>query len=60
MRADDEEVALGTIFRSKAPPDGMPAVIPCISRSKAAARAKLEILPGTPEWIEKRLAALPF
>ena len=44
------------------PEDGeMPAVIPCITQTKAEARAELESLPGaTPEWIEKRLTALPF
>jgi catechol 2,3-dioxygenase-like lactoylglutathione lyase family enzyme len=43
------------------PEDGeTPAVIPCITQTKAEARAELETLPGvTPEWIEKRLAALP-
>jgi hypothetical protein len=38
----------------------MPAVIPCITQTKAEARAELETLPGvTAEWIEERLAALP-
>jgi hypothetical protein len=43
------------------PEDGeTPAVIPCITQTKAEARAELETLPSvTPEWIEKRLAALP-
>src|SRR5215831_17817697 len=43
------------------PADGdMPAVIPCITQTKAEARAELESLRGvTPEWIEQRLAALP-
>src|SRR5215469_7675517 len=43
------------------PEDGeMPAVIPCITQTKAEARAELESLPGvTPEWIERRLDALP-
>ena len=43
------------------PEDGeMPAVIPCITQTIAEARAELETLRGvTPEWIEKRLAALP-
>jgi len=35
-------------------------VIPCITQTKAEARAELETLPGvTPEWIERHLAALP-
>jgi hypothetical protein len=38
----------------------MPAVIPCITQTKAEAGAELETLPGvTAKWIEKRLAALP-
>ena len=43
------------------PEDGaMPAVIPCITQTKAEARAELKSLPGaTPEWIERRLDALP-
>ena len=43
------------------PEDGeAPAVIPCITQTKAEARAELETLPGvTPEWIERRLAGLP-
>jgi catechol 2,3-dioxygenase-like lactoylglutathione lyase family enzyme len=43
------------------PEDGeMPAVITGIAQTKAEARAELETLPGvTPEWIEKRLVALP-
>ena len=43
------------------PEDGeTPAVIPCITQTKAEARAELETLPGvTPEWIERRLAGLP-
>ena len=43
------------------PEDGeTPAVIPCITQTKAEARAELESLPGaTPEWIERRLDALP-
>jgi hypothetical protein len=43
------------------PEDGeTPAVIPCITHTKAEARAELETLPGvTPEWIERRLAGLP-
>jgi hypothetical protein len=38
------------------PEDGeMPAVIPCITQTKAEARAELESLPGaTPEWIERQ------
>ena len=42
------------------PEDGeASAVIPCITQTKAEARAELETLPGaSPEWIEKRLAAL--
>jgi hypothetical protein len=35
-------------------------VIPCVTQTKAEARAELVTLPDvTPEWIEKRLAALP-
>ena len=43
------------------PEDGeTPAVIPCISQTKAEARGELETLPSvTYEWIEERLAALP-
>ena len=43
------------------PEDGeTPAVMACITQTKAAARAELASLPGvTPEWIEQRLAALP-
>jgi glyoxylase I family protein len=43
------------------PEDGeAPAVIPCITQTKAEARAELETLPDVmPEWIERRLAALP-
>jgi hypothetical protein len=43
------------------PEDGeAPAVIPCITQTKAEARGELATLPGvTPEWIEMRLAALP-
>src|SRR5437764_288652 len=43
------------------PEDGeTPAVIPCITQTKAEARAELETLPSvTYEWIEERLAALP-
>ena len=43
------------------PEDGeTPAVIPCITQTKAEARAELETLPSvTHEWIEERLAALP-
>ena len=43
------------------PEDGeAPAVIPCVTQTKAEARGELASLPGvTPEWIEKRLAALP-
>ena len=46
---------------ARQPEDGeMPAVIPCITQTKAEARAELESLPGaTPEWIERRLDALP-
>src|SRR5262249_13050085 len=42
------------------PEDGdNPAVIDCISQTRAEARRELASLPGvTPEWIEKRLAAL--
>ena len=37
-----------------------PAVIACITQTRAEASAELESLPGvTPEWIEQRLAALP-
>ena len=36
------------------------AVIPCLTQTKTEARTELGTLPGvTPEWIEKRLAALP-
>jgi hypothetical protein len=43
------------------PEDGeAPAVIPCITQTRAEARSELTTLPGaTPEWIEKRLAGLP-
>jgi catechol 2,3-dioxygenase-like lactoylglutathione lyase family enzyme len=43
------------------PDDGeAPAVIPCVMQTRAEARSELATLPGvTPEWIEKRLAALP-
>jgi catechol 2,3-dioxygenase-like lactoylglutathione lyase family enzyme len=43
------------------PEDGeAPAVIPCVTQTKAEARDELATLPGvTPEWIEMRLAALP-
>jgi catechol 2,3-dioxygenase-like lactoylglutathione lyase family enzyme len=43
------------------PEDGeAPAVIPCVTQTKAEARDELASLPGaTPEWIEMRLAALP-
>jgi hypothetical protein len=43
------------------PEDGdAPAVIPCITQTKAEARAELETLPDVmPEWIERRLAAPP-
>ena len=43
------------------PEDGeSPAVIPCVTQTKAEARDELASLPGaTPEWIEMRLAALP-
>jgi hypothetical protein len=42
------------------PEDGeRPAVIDCIAQTKSEARAELDSLPGaTPEWVEKRLAAL--
>ncbi len=42
------------------PEDGeTPDVIACIAQTKAEARAELASLPGaTPEWIERRLAAL--
>jgi hypothetical protein len=42
------------------PEDGeRPAVIDCIAQTKNEARAELASLPGaTPEWVEKRLAAL--
>jgi hypothetical protein len=47
--------------RGPQPEDGeIPAVISCITQTKEQARAELETLPGvTPEWIEKRLVALP-
>jgi len=53
------QASVGRICRQ--PEDGeTPAVIPCVTQTKAEARAELETLPGvTPEWIEKRLAALP-
>jgi hypothetical protein len=43
------------------PEDGeIPAVIRCITQTKAEAGAELETLPGvTAKWIEQRLAALP-
>jgi catechol 2,3-dioxygenase-like lactoylglutathione lyase family enzyme len=43
------------------PDDGeAPAVIPCVMQTRAEARPELASLPGVPpEWIEKRLAALP-
>ena len=43
------------------PEDGeAPAVIPCITQTKAEARAERETLPGvTPKCIEEHLAALP-
>jgi catechol 2,3-dioxygenase-like lactoylglutathione lyase family enzyme len=43
------------------PDDGeAPAVIPCLMQTREAARSELATLPGiTPEWIGKRLAALP-
>jgi catechol 2,3-dioxygenase-like lactoylglutathione lyase family enzyme len=43
------------------PEDGeTPAVISCITQTKAEARAELATLPGvSPEWIEKRLTCLP-
>jgi catechol 2,3-dioxygenase-like lactoylglutathione lyase family enzyme len=43
------------------PEDGeAPSVIPCITQTKAEARAELETLPDAmPEWIERRLGALP-
>jgi glyoxylase I family protein len=43
------------------PEDGeAPSVIPCVMQARAEARSELASLPGvTPEWIEKRLAALP-
>jgi hypothetical protein len=38
----------------------MPTVIPCITQTKAEARAELATMPGvTPEWIERHVAALP-
>jgi catechol 2,3-dioxygenase-like lactoylglutathione lyase family enzyme len=42
------------------PEDGeAPAVIPCITQTKAEARHELATLPDvSPEWIEMRLAAL--
>src|SRR6266403_1031364 len=46
---------------ARQPEDGeAPAVIPCVTQTKAEARDELATLPGvTPEWIEMRLAALP-
>ena len=43
------------------PEDGeAPAVIPCVTQTKAEGQAELATLPGvTAEWIEMRLAALP-
>jgi hypothetical protein len=43
------------------PDDGeMPAVVACLTQTKAKARAELATLPGvTPQWIEERLSALP-
>jgi hypothetical protein len=43
------------------PEDGeMPAVIPCVTQTRAEARAELETLPEvTRDWIEERLATLP-
>ena len=43
------------------PADGdSPAVIACVTQTKAEARAELASLPGaTPQWIEERLSALP-
>src|SRR5947209_9398857 len=43
------------------PEDGeLPAVVPCVTQTKAEARAELATLPGITEgWIEKHLAALP-
>ena len=42
------------------PEDGeTPAVISCVTQTKAEAGAELATLPGVaPEWVEKRLAAL--
>lgn len=42
------------------PDDGdIPAVIDCVRQSRQEARAELAGLPGaTPEWVERRLAAL--
>ena len=43
------------------PADGeLPGVLKCVQQTKAEAREELASLPGaTPEWIERRLAALP-
>ena len=43
------------------PEDGeAPAVIPCVTQTKAEGRDELATLPGvSPEWIEMRVAALP-
>ena len=43
------------------PEDGeMPAVVACLTQTKAKARAELATLPGvSPQWIEERLSALP-
>jgi catechol 2,3-dioxygenase-like lactoylglutathione lyase family enzyme len=43
------------------PEDGeRPAVLPCVTQTKAEARGELASLPGaTPEWLEERLAGLP-
>ena len=38
----------------------VPAVVACLTQTKAKARAELATLPGvSPQWIEERLSALP-
>ena len=46
---------------ARQPEDGeAPAVIPCVTQTKADARDELSSLPGaTREWVEMRLTALP-
>lgn len=46
---------------ARQPDDGeAPSVVSCVMQTRAEARSELATLSGvTPEWIEKRLAALP-